>query len=44
MSELIAPASPVLSDWLVLQTMVGQEPRVAERLPRRRISSGPASS
>ena len=34
MSELIAPASPVLSDWLVLQTMVGQEPRVAERLQR----------
>lgn len=34
MSDLIAPLSPVLSDWLVLQTLVGQEPRVAERLQR----------
>lgn len=34
MADLIAPASPVLSDWLVLQTLVGQELRVAERLQR----------
>jgi len=33
--ELIIPASPVLSDWLVMQTLVGQEERVVERLRRQ---------